>query len=46
MTQSGEVVWEYVNPHFYAVSDEPDALVSNRVFRCYRYSPDEIAGMR
>lgn len=46
VTGEGEVVWEYVNPHFYPVADEPDAAFSNRVFRCYRYSPDDIAAMR
>jgi outer membrane protein assembly factor BamB len=46
VTSEGEVVWEYVSPHFYAVSDEPDALISNRVFRCYRYSAEEISAMR
>ena len=46
VTVEGEVVWEYVNPHFYAASDEPDALISNRVFRCYRYSAEEIAAMK
>jgi len=46
VTPAGEVVWEYVNPHFYAASDAPDAIVSNRVFRCYRYAPEVIARMR
>ncbi len=46
VTPEGEVVWEYVNPHFCATSDEPDALISNRVFRCYRYGADVIERMR
>ena len=46
VTRHGEVVWEYVNPHFFAASEEPDAVVSNRVFRCYRYSPEQIGAMR
>jgi hypothetical protein len=34
----GTLVWEYVNPFF----DGP----SNRVFRAYRYSPQEIERAR
>lgn len=46
VTAAGECVWEFVNPHFYPTSDDEDAPLSNRVFRCYRYSPDEIARSR
>jgi uncharacterized protein (UPF0248 family) len=46
VTPAGEVVWEYVNPHFYASSDAPDALISNRVFRCYRYGAEQVVGGR
>ncbi len=38
----GEVVWEYVNPFFFPLSDEPDAAISNRCFRCYRYSEEMV----
>ena len=39
VTSEGELVWEYVNPYF---NEGPNGL-NNRVFRAYRYSPDEIA---
>ena len=38
VTPEGEVVWEYVNPHF---TDSPQGPL-NQVFRAYRYSPEEI----
>jgi hypothetical protein len=38
VTPEGEVVWEYINPHF----GESDLLgENNRVFRAYRY-PREV----
>lgn len=37
VTAGGEVVWEYVNPHF------GGSPTNNRVFRAYRYSAEEIA---
>ncbi len=44
VTGAGEVVWEYVNPHFCA---EPGRNgLSNAVFRAFRYTPDEIAAAR
>jgi hypothetical protein len=44
VTPAGEVVWEYVNPHFV---DEPGAPgLNNWVFRAFRYTPDEIAAAR
>jgi outer membrane protein assembly factor BamB len=39
VSAEGELVWEYVNPFF---NEGPNGL-NNRVFRAYRYSPDEIA---
>lgn len=39
VTTDGELVWEYVNPYFGESPNGP----SNRVFRAYRYSPEEIA---
>lgn len=39
VTTDGELVWEFVNPYFGEEPNEP----SNRVFRAYRYSADEIA---
>ena len=44
MTHAGEVVWEYVNPHFFADPARPG--VNNRVFRAFRYTEDEIAAAR
>lgn len=46
VTKDGEVVWEYVNPHFQAPPDNPDAPPSNRVFRAFRYSSEQIAVAR
>ncbi len=42
VTQEGEVVWEFVNPHFLVPPDKPEAPPSNRVFRAFRYSPEQI----
>lgn len=42
VTTEGEVVWEYVNPHFLVPAHLPDAPPSNRVFRAFRYSPEQI----
>jgi arylsulfotransferase ASST len=45
VTSAGDVVWEYVNPHF----GPPSAAVKaqqNGVFRVYRYSEEEIARAR
>jgi len=39
VTTEGELVWEYVNPYF---GEGPNGS-TNRVFRAYRYSSDEIA---
>jgi hypothetical protein len=45
VTSDGEVVWEYVNPHFGPETAAP-AMQQNGVFRAYRYAEDEIARMR
>jgi hypothetical protein len=45
VTSDGDVVWEYVNPHF----GPPTAAVKaqqNGVFRVYRYSEEEVGRMR
>jgi hypothetical protein len=42
VTAGGDVVWEYVNPHFGPESAAPKGQ-TNSVFRAYRYSADEIA---
>jgi hypothetical protein len=38
VTAEGELVWEYVNPHF----GGPPRAQNNRLFRAYRYSPEEV----
>ena len=40
VTSQGDVVWEYINPHFYT---DVENLVVNRVFRATHYMPGEIA---
>jgi len=43
VTQGGEVVWEYVNPHFF---QEPGrAGLNNWVFRAFRYTEDFISAI-
>jgi len=42
VTADGDVVWEYVNPHFGPASAVPKGQMNN-VFRAYRYSDNEIA---
>ena len=39
VTPQGEVVWEYINPHFFT---DVENLVVNRVFRATHYMPGEI----
>lgn len=41
VTSAGEVVWEYVNPHFGPVSEAAKSQTNN-VFRVYRYTEEEI----
>jgi len=44
VTAGGEVVWEYVNPHFF---EEPGPVgLNNWVFRAFRYTEAEIATAR
>ena len=42
VTAAGDVVWEYVNPHF----EGPPKKETNAVFRVYRYSEAEVARAR
>jgi len=42
VTAGGDVVWEYVNPHFGPPSSAPKGQTNN-VFRAYRYTADEVA---
>lgn len=44
VTSNGEVVWEYVNPHFFTEIGRPG--LNNWVFRAFRYSEAEIAAAR
>jgi outer membrane protein assembly factor BamB len=39
VTSDGELVWEYVNPHF----GGPLNAQNNRVFRAFRYSAEDLA---
>ena len=40
VTTAGEVVWEYVNPHFFDEAGRPG--LNNWVFRAFRYTEEEI----
>jgi hypothetical protein len=40
VTTAGEVVWEYVNPHFFHETGRPG--LNNWVFRAFRYTEEEI----
>jgi len=44
VTREGEVVWEFVSPHFSVEPGRPG--LNNWVFRAFRYSPEEIARAR
>jgi hypothetical protein len=44
VTSDGHVVWEYVNPHFFAEPGRPG--LNNWVFRAFRHTPEEIARAR
>ena len=37
---NGDIVWEYINPHFY---EDVENSVVNRVFRATHYLPEEIS---
>jgi hypothetical protein len=45
VTPAGEVVWEYVNPYF-GPAGRPAQVQTNRVFRVYRYTEEEVARAR
>jgi len=40
VTTDGDVVWEYINPHFF---EDAENAVVNRVFRATHYLPEEIS---
>jgi hypothetical protein len=42
VTPEGDVVWEFVNPHF-GPDSQPAKAQQNGVFRVYRYTEEEIA---
>jgi Arylsulfotransferase (ASST) len=46
VTPEGDVVWEYVNPHFGGPPQAPPEAQMNQVFRVYRYTEAEIAKAR
>ena len=47
VTKEGEIVWEYVNPHFgKPFFAGPPTSQTNQVFRALRYSEAEIARAR
>ena len=43
VTPAGEVVWEYISPHFFQA---PDGAVTNAVFRSTHYLPDQVPHLR
>ena len=43
VTRDGQVVWEYVNPHFHP---DPDGVLVNTVFRANHYQAHEIPALR
>jgi len=44
VTGDGQVVWEYVNPHFFTEAGRPG--VNNWVFRAFRHTPEDIERAR
>jgi outer membrane protein assembly factor BamB len=44
VTPDGQVVWEYVSPHFFVEPGRPG--LNNWVFRAFRHTPDEIERAR
>ncbi len=46
VTREGEVVWEFVNPHFPIPTWRPNDPANNAVFRAFRYSEAEVAKAR
>ena len=43
VTSEGDVVWEYINPHY---SEDSEGAVANRVFRATHYLPEEISQLQ
>jgi hypothetical protein len=39
VTPEGDIVWEYINPHYH---EDAENAVVNRVFRATHYLPEEI----
>jgi outer membrane protein assembly factor BamB len=44
VTHEGLIVWEYISPYFFEARGRPG--LNNRVFRAFRYTPDEIEAAR
>ena len=43
VTPEGDVVWEYINPHYH---EDAENAVVNRVFRATHYLPEEISQLQ
>jgi hypothetical protein len=46
VTHEGELVWEYINPHFGSPANQPDRAPANNVFRAFRYGVEQIERAR
>jgi len=44
VTADGQVVWEFVNPHFFVEAGRPG--LNNWVFQAFRYTLDEVVRAR
>jgi hypothetical protein len=42
VTQNGDLVWEYVSPHFHRPKDAPNSPPTNAVFRAFRYTAAQL----
>ena len=43
VTPEKEVVWEFINPHFF---EAPDVGITNQVFRSTHYLPEQVPNLR
>jgi len=46
VTETGETVWEYVNPYYNAPPNKPESPPRNAIFRAYRYNVEQIESAR
>ena len=42
VTESGDTVWEYINPVYAAPPNKPEGSPRNALFRAYRYPPEQV----